>query len=133
MAGRWGLGVPCWVGVPVRACQGGVGVRGGGALPAVLGRRGGGLAVEVLRVVLGRRGGLAVVGWKWLACTKSLQCPVSCAPCWGGEVGWRWWGVGAGWRWLVCTNGLQHPSRVLRAVLGQHGGLAVAAYWGRDE
>ncbi|KAH8995047.1 hypothetical protein EDB86DRAFT_2829609 [Lactarius hatsudake] len=57
----------------------------------------------------------------------------SCTPCWGGEVGWRWRGVGAGWRWLACANGLQRPSRVLRAVLGRRGGLAVAAYWGRDE
>ncbi|KAH8987707.1 hypothetical protein EDB86DRAFT_2832211 [Lactarius hatsudake] len=93
----------------VHACQGGVGVRGGGALPAMLGWRGGGLAVEVLRVVLGRRGLARRVGAaKWVG---------------GGGVSGQ--DGGGSCARMACN--------VLRAVLGWRGGLAVAAYWGRDE
>ncbi|KAH8990949.1 hypothetical protein EDB83DRAFT_2325458 [Lactarius deliciosus] len=53
MAGRW------WRGLGV---TGGMGVSDGGALCAVLGQRGGGLAIEVLRAMLGRHSGLAVAG-----------------------------------------------------------------------
>ncbi|KAH9030716.1 hypothetical protein EDB84DRAFT_1439054 [Lactarius hengduanensis] len=96
-------------------------VGGGKALRAVLGRHGDGLAVEVLRAVLRRRGGLAVArcwaetnggGERARGGGNGLQRP--------GVAGWRWWRaashVGAAcsggdkWRWRACTrgdNGLQ--------------------------
>ncbi|KAH9026927.1 hypothetical protein EDB83DRAFT_2319698 [Lactarius deliciosus] len=66
-------------------CRDGMGAGGSWALHAVL-RRCGGSAGSWH----------AMLGW-------------SCTLCWGGEVGWRWQGVGAGWRWLACLIGLQRP------------------------
>ncbi|KAH9073477.1 hypothetical protein EDB83DRAFT_2312815 [Lactarius deliciosus] len=122
----------------------------------VLGR-GGGLAchVEVAWRGLARR---VEVTWQglgvcWVRVTVSRRVAGSCAPCrdgvgasggwalramlrWRGRVGGvlvchvgsvRWvGGGGAGWRGFAF-------SRVLRAVLGRQGGLAVAGCWGRME
>ncbi|KAH9014046.1 hypothetical protein EDB85DRAFT_2215260 [Lactarius pseudohatsudake] len=96
-------------------------VSGGKVLRAVLGRHGDGLAVEVLRAVLRRRGGLAVArcwaemnggGERARGGGNGLQRP--------GVAGWRWWraashvGVACSgrdeWRWRACMrgdNGLQ--------------------------
>ncbi|KAH8995880.1 hypothetical protein EDB86DRAFT_2829395 [Lactarius hatsudake] len=110
-----------------------VGVGGGWGLACrVAGRQGlmrrGGVLVEsaggrVLRAVLGWRGGQWQLG---------LMCHIEAVWQVGGvlacHVGSARWvgGGGAGWRWFAF-------SRVLRAVLGQRGGLAMAGCWGRME
>ncbi|KAH9172868.1 hypothetical protein EDB89DRAFT_1905760 [Lactarius sanguifluus] len=131
VAGRWGLGMPCWVGeVGWWWWGGGAGWRwfactNGLQSPgscAVLGR---------LRWV----GGGGVAGQDGGGSHAQMGCNLQgLAPCWGGEVGWRWWGVGAGWRWLACTNG-GFACHVGAAGwwwwrVASHVG---AACWGRDE
>ncbi|KAH8978164.1 hypothetical protein EDB86DRAFT_2837011 [Lactarius hatsudake] len=104
-------------------CQGGAGVGGGwGLVCRMVGRRG-----------LTRRGvmwwGLGVC---WVGVVLGLACCVEVAWWVGGvlvcHVGSARWvgGGGAGWMWFTF-------SRVLHAVLGQQGGLAMVGCWGRME
>ncbi|KAH9025744.1 hypothetical protein EDB85DRAFT_1893734 [Lactarius pseudohatsudake] len=100
---RWGDVVGCCA-----PCRGGVGVSGGGALRAMLGWRGGGLAVEVLRAVLGQRRGVLAVAGCWGRDgsgspnglqSKVLRAMLAVAGCRGRDK----------WRWLAYTKGLQCP------------------------
>ncbi|KAH9168770.1 hypothetical protein EDB89DRAFT_1909132 [Lactarius sanguifluus] len=84
-----GLGMPCWVGVTFVGGWWGAARRGGRVLRIILGWHGGGLAVEVLRAVLGWRSRLAVAGcWgrgEWLAHEgAAMAC---------NTQGWQWWRV----------------------------------------
>ncbi|KAH9162432.1 hypothetical protein EDB89DRAFT_1913263 [Lactarius sanguifluus] len=180
-----GLGV-CWVGVAGRGGsagswrvlgRGGGESVGGGVLRAVLGWRGGrwrlGLAchieaawrvggVLVCHVGLARWvGGGGVAGQDGGGSHARMGCNLQAkglVPCWGGEVGWRWWGrmgvarvhewaaisrvlrcVGAA-RWVGSGGVLEQDGgglcarmAVLRAVLGWRvgGGGVLRAMSGR--
>ncbi|KAH8979287.1 hypothetical protein EDB86DRAFT_2836004 [Lactarius hatsudake] len=100
----------------------------------MLGRRGGGLAVEVLRVVLGRRSLARRVGAaKWVGGGgvsgqdgggSRFVCRVGAARRVGsGGV------LGQGRMKAAHVHEWPATSRVLRAVLGRRGGLAVAVCW----
>ncbi|KAH9040609.1 hypothetical protein EDB85DRAFT_1886724 [Lactarius pseudohatsudake] len=124
--GRWGLGLACrveagWWGV-ARRVEAAWRVGSSGVLCAVLGRRGGGLVVGMLRTVLGRRwwGVASHVGvacwsgdeWRRLTCSRGQQWPATFR---SGVAGWQWWRVashvgaacwgGDEWKWRACTRG----------------------------
>ncbi|KAH9005828.1 hypothetical protein EDB86DRAFT_2824918 [Lactarius hatsudake] len=124
--------------------QGGGESAGGRVLHTMLGWRGGqwrlGLAchVEAAWRGLAQHGvmwqglGMCWVGVAWqlgLACCVEAAWQGLSMPCWVSEVGWQWWGR------MEVAHMHEWPtiSRVLRAVLGWQGGLAVAGCQGRME
>ncbi|KAH9173668.1 hypothetical protein EDB89DRAFT_1905074 [Lactarius sanguifluus] len=123
------VAVSRWVAGSCALCRDGVGVGGGWAWCAALRRRGG--SVGSWRAVLGRRGGLAVVGWRgrmevvrvheWAAISRVLR-----------HVGAARW-VGGGGVSEQDGGGLRARMAVLHAVLGRRvgGGGVLRAMSGR--
>ncbi|KAH9005827.1 hypothetical protein EDB86DRAFT_2824917 [Lactarius hatsudake] len=137
------VGVMWWVGSGRSWCgsdSGGVGVSGGWGLACCV--EGVWQVGKVLHVVLRWHGSWHVLGWggSELAGGRVSRAVL------GWHGGWWWLGLAChvevvwqvGWWWrgrMEVAHVHEQPaiSRVLRAMLGQQGGLVVAGCWGRME